>query len=75
MEYALKLFNDNNFVRCIAECRCLLLDDKLTTYYQIHCHLLIAAALDDWYEAEVCGAPSETAITPWQPTRSHNIHP
>jgi hypothetical protein len=47
------LFNEERYDTCIAELELLLKYFELPPLYRIHAHALFAAALDDWYEAEV----------------------
>jgi hypothetical protein len=47
------LFNEERYHDCIAELKLLLTYHELPPLYRIHAHALFAAALDDWYEADV----------------------
>jgi hypothetical protein len=53
----IKLFNEEKFHDCIAELQVLLRSRELPPLYRIHARALFAAALDDWYEADVCSQP------------------
>jgi len=53
------LFNDERYHDCIAELELMLKYFELPPLYRIHAHALYAAALDDWYEAEVGSQPDD----------------
>jgi hypothetical protein len=53
MEWTIKLFKESIFEQCIADCRTMLLYERLPREYRIYCRTLIDASLDDWDEAEV----------------------
>jgi hypothetical protein len=51
---AIKLYNDGDNEACITHVESIM-TDTLPLYPRIRCRILLGHALDDWYEAEVCG--------------------
>lgn len=52
MRKAIDLFNDEEWIECAAITYALS-DRRLSLWQQIHCHILLASAVEDWDEGEV----------------------
>jgi hypothetical protein len=60
---AIGLYNAGHDVECIALVETIL-SGPLSPYPRVRCHVLLAYALDDWYEAEVGSVLSSPDISP-----------
>jgi hypothetical protein len=58
---AIRPYNDGHDAECIAQVRTIF-SNALSPYPRIRCHVLLAYALDDWYEADVSSALSSPDI-------------
>jgi hypothetical protein len=60
---AIRLYNEGHDAECIALVETIL-SGPLSPYPRVRCHVLLAYALDDWYEAEVGSVLSSPNIIP-----------
>jgi hypothetical protein len=62
---AIRLYNEGHDAECIAQVETIL-SNALSPYPRIRRHVLLAYALDDWYEADVSSALSRAHMFPLQ---------
>jgi hypothetical protein len=58
---AIRLYNEGHGAECIAQVETIL-SNALSPYPRIRCHVLLAYALDDWYEVDVTSALSSQYV-------------